>query len=406
MNKSGDTLNILHVIPGMAAQIGGPPAVCAGLAAALAARGHAVTVATLNEGDLPIVPLDPRVRFERFAPDGPTPDRYAASRALDRWLNENVSRFNVAHLHSIWQFPTFAAARACWRRKVPYFVLLNGMLDQYSVNQRSRHLKRAYWLYRERRVEGRAAAIHCLNEAEIKRAVPWIQGMPKFIAGNGIDAAALESLPARGKFRAAHPELSRRQLALFLSRIHPKKGLERLIPAWKRVAEKLPEARLLVAGTGDAPYVDVIKGLIEKNGLAEQILLLGQVTGPAKWELLVDSDLFVLPSHQEGFSMAITEALAAGCTPVVTEECNFDELQPRASAAACGIIIRNGDMPAFGDAVVGLLGDEEKRRVLAEAGKRLVAERFTWQIIAERIEQAYRHALAGGKFPTDGTWPS
>jgi glycosyltransferase involved in cell wall biosynthesis len=131
--------------------------------------------------------------------------------------------------------------------------------------------------------------------------------------------------------------------------------------------------------------------------------------------LLADADVFVLPSHQEGFSMAITEALAAGCPPVVTEECNFDELEPRGigvpaddrgivrpADASAGIIIRNGDMTAFTDAVTALLADPARHERLAAAGRQLVASRFTWQIIAEQMEQNYRHILAGGKFLPDG----
>jgi glycosyltransferase involved in cell wall biosynthesis len=387
----------------MAAEIGGPPAVVAGLTAALAARGHQVTVATIKDGDKPTIPVDARVRLQECAPDGPSLGRYAKSAALDAWLRGNAGRFDIVHIHSIWQFPTFAAARACWSAKVPYIVLLHGMLDAYSVNQRSRHIKRLYWLWRERRVEGRAAALHCLNAAEIRRAVPWIAEMPKFIAGNGIDEELLRTLPARGGFRGTHPEFAERPLALFLSRIHPKKGLDRLIPAWKAVAEKCPEARLLIAGAGDAEYVEAMRKLAAESGLSTQVHFLGQITGRAKWELLVDSDLFVLPSYQEGFSMAITEALAAGAVPVVTEECNFDELEPGMGQAASGVIVRKGDMGAFTQAVVALFGDGPRRQQLAVAGRELVAARFTWQTIAAQIESVYRHIGAKRRFSPDGS---
>ena len=140
---------------------------------------------------------------------------------------------------------------------------------------------------------------------------------------------AVGFVAARGAFRAAHPELAERPLALFLSRLHPKKGLDRLIPAWKALAERMPEARLLIAGTGELDYVASLQKLAADSGLGDGVVFLGQLVGHQKWEALVDADVFVLPSHQEGFSMAITEALAAGCPPVVTEECNFDELSRR-----------------------------------------------------------------------------
>ena len=376
---------------------GGPPAVCAGLSDALAARGHRVAVATLDRPGETQVPLSPMVRLITLLRSNG--GRYASSHDLDQWIQHHVQEFDIVHLHSIWQFPTFAAARACWHQHKPYVVLLNGMLDCYSVRQHSYLLKRAYWLWRERKVEGRAAGIHFLNRAEIRRAVPWVARMPRFILGNGIDADQLASLPPRGGFRARHPELRDAPLILFLSRVHPKKGLDRLIPAWRSVAQRIPAARLLVAGTGDRDYVDSLQKLAADNGLKDQVVFVGQLVGQEKWEALVDADLFVLPSRQEAFSIAIAEALAAGCPPVVTEECNFDELEPAPPARPCGIIIRNGDMKAFCDKVVELCSDRTRLAAFAEAGKELVASRYTWQTIASELEKIYADILAGKEMP-------
>ncbi len=394
----GDAANlrVLHVITSMAAEAGGPPAVCAGLAGALAARGHKVTIAALSETGRTPVPVATQVQTVFFPPD--SNGRYGASSAMSHWLRGNVAAFDIVHLHSLWQFPTFAAARACWHRKVPYVVLLNGMLDRYSVAQRSYWIKRLYWLLREGRIEGRARGIHCLNGAEIRRAVPWIRTLPKFIIGNGIAATELAAMPPRGRFRAKHPEFADAPLALFLSRLHPKKGLDRLIPAWKEFVQRVPQGRLLIAGTGDAAYVAALDRLIKSSGMLENIIRVGQLVGPDKWEALVDADLFVLPSHQEGFSMAITEALAAGCVPVVTEECNFDELRQH----DCGLIIQNGDMPALARAAAELLVDASRRRKLAEAGQRLVRERCTWERIAEQMEAVYQWIRAGRALPPSG----
>ncbi len=186
-------------------------------------------------------------------------------------------------------------------------------------------------------------------------------------------------------------------MALFLSRVHPKKGLDRLIPAWRSLAARRPEIRLVIAGTGEPEYVASIDRLIELNGLHEQVVRVGQLVGQKKWEALVDADLFVLPSHQEGFSMAITEALGAGCPAVVTAECNFDELEQR-----CGVIVKGGNMTDFVAAVEALLDDPERRKTLGTAGSEMVRERYTWEKIASDLEKIYRWILAGKELPTDG----
>jgi len=223
--------------------------------------------------------------------------------------------------------------------------------------------------------------------------------MPKFVVGNAIASAQLEGLPARGAFRAKHPELAAAPIALFLSRLHPKKGLDRLIPAWKELADTMPAVRLVLAGTGDADYVAAIDRLIADNALTGKVVRVGQLQGRAKWEALVDADVFVLPSHQEGFSMAITEALGAGCACVITEECNFDDVRTH----GCGVVVPNGDMQAFVKAAMELLANEPKRHAFGAKAQQLIRERYTWERIAEELEKVYRWVLAGKKLPADGS---
>jgi glycosyltransferase involved in cell wall biosynthesis len=392
-------LRVLHVIASMAPEAGGPPVVCAGLTRALASRGHSIAIATVTGAGESTIPLDPAVKLHAFQRDASP--RYAKSAQLDRWLSDHIKNFDIAHLHAVWQFPTFAAARAAQRQNIPYILFPHGMLDRYSIAQRSGFVKRLYWLYREGKVARQAKGIHCLNQAEIRRAVPWISSFPKFVIGNGISETELASLPPRGLFRKAHPEIGERPLALFLSRIHPKKGLDRLIPAWKKLAEKNPDLRLAIAGAGDPAYLAQIDNLIAQHQLQNKILRVGQLAGEQKWQALVDADLFVLPSHQEGFSMAITEALAAGCPPVVTEECNFDELEENPKNPA-GIIIKNGDMPAFIEETQSLLADPARRKRFAAAGQELVRTRYTWEKIAADLESVYRHIISGKTLSPDG----
>jgi glycosyltransferase involved in cell wall biosynthesis len=272
------------------------------------------------------------------------------------------------------------------------------MLDTYSVKNRHLLLKRFYWKLRERRVLARSQGLHCLNISEITKAMNWIENYPKFVCGNGISARQFDEMPARGQFRAAHPEIGDRPLVLFMSRIHPKKGLDRLLPVWKTVIDRFPDSRFAIAGAGDTEYTALIDKLIKDHNLSGHVIRVGQLAGAAKWQAIVDADLFVLPSHQEGFSMAITESLAAGVPAVATTECNFTQL----TTDDCGVEVANSDMNAFARITADLLADPACRKRLGDNGRKLVRSRFTWEGIVADLQHVYEWILAGRPLPPDG----
>src|SRR6185369_15513882 len=105
--------------------------------------------------------------------------------------------------------------------------------------------------------------------------------------------------------------------ALFLSRIHPKKGLLNLIEAWARLRPKNWE--LCIAGPDETNHLAAVMRLLGSFGLERQVRFLGELWGDAKSQAFLDSDLFVLPSFSENFGLVIAEALAHGI-PVITTQ--------------------------------------------------------------------------------------
>jgi glycosyltransferase involved in cell wall biosynthesis len=183
---------------------------------------------------------------------------------------------------------------------------------------------------------------------------------------------------------AAAPDVP---LVLFLSRIHPKKGLERFLPVWPKVAAAIPGANLVIAGTGDAKHVQGVEKLISTLGVGNSVTLVGQLNGTEKWQALRDADVFILPSHQVGYCEAITEAMAAGCPVVITRACQFDEVE----SAGAGIVTPDDSMEGFADAVTAIL--KNKDGVMGHAGRELVAKNYLWSKITDQIEDLY-HRVA------------
>jgi glycosyltransferase involved in cell wall biosynthesis len=386
-------MQILFIITDLSVEAGGVTSAVCGLAEALTARGHAITIVGLDLGGTAVRPAGVRVRV--FAADSAS--KLAPSRALDTWLRENVGQFDVVHIHGVWQRPGHYAARWAYRKRVPYLVAPHGMLDNAALRLRRIWVKRLAWLLWDGRMCRRAAAIHCLNEAE-HEVSPWIRALRYVVVGNGVPQAVLADMPRRGQWRQKHQDLlgrADRRVALFLSRIHPKKGLDRLLALWPGVLKEHPDTLLVVAGTGEAEYVQSLKEQCRALGIDQSVVWAGQLVGRAKYEALVDADVFVLPSHQEGFSMAITEAMAARCPVVITRRCNFDAV----ATAGAGLIA--DDMPEFVGAVGKVLGDAAGASAMGDRGQRLVREHYTWEAIAQKAEQAYaavtprRRAAAG-----------
>ncbi len=176
---------------------------------------------------------------------------------------------------------------------------------------------------------------------------------------------------------------------LFLSRLHHKKGLDYLADAFALVAAQFPEARLVVAGPDDGargPFEQRVRAA----GLAGRVHLVGPLYGPAKFAAMVDATCFCLPSRQEGFSVAVTEAMACGLPVVISDACHFPEV---AEVGAGEVVPLEGDRVA--QALRRVVGDPELRRSMGEAGRQLVRSRFTWPRVAEQCVAAYGRRSPG-----------
>lgn len=388
-------MRILHVISGIEIESGGVATAVCGMAEAVAARGHQVTIACLDRGNTP--PQPPSVALRTFPPDHQSP--LWPSRGLRDYLGENVPAFEVVHIHGLWQQPGHYAAAAARLADIPYVVAPHGMLDASSLAMGRRWAKSVAWFLWDSTTVNGAAAIHCLNEAEI-RSSPALRTTPNVVIGNGIPSAVLENLPSRGLWRQEMKNAlgdASRPIALSLGRLHPVKGLERLLLAWPAALRQYPDALLVIAGTGDPEYVGRVKSLVRQTGLENAVLFAGQLSGADKWQALVDADVFVHPSYREGFSLAVTEAMAAGLPVILTRECNFDEVERKNA----GVIIDRGDMAAFVIAATTLIGSAESRRSMGRNGQSLVRERFTWEAAARKLEQLYHTLASRTELPDD-----
>ncbi len=390
-------MRILHVVPSYlpATRYGGPIYSVHGLCKALAARGHDVQVFTTNvdgarESDVPLgrpVALDgvnvwyfPSRRLRRLYW---SPPMMAA-------LKRETGRFDVVHLHSVYLWPTWAAARAAGRVGIPFVVSPRGMLVKDLIRRRSRWLKSAWIRLIERRTLERSARVHVTSALEADELVRFGFRLPPVVTiPNGVEPPSAWSESTVSSDVAEL--LRRRPLVLFLGRISWKKGLDRLL----RSIGWLPEwCCLVIIGNDEEDYLPELQRIAESEGLGDRVRFLPRsVHGADKEALFAAARVFVLPSYSENFGNTVLEAMIRGCPVVVTEEVGAAEV---VRAAGGGRVV---DAAGLSDALEELIADEALAERLGVAARAFAMKHYLWAGVAGRMEAMYREVAACNDVP-------
>lgn len=355
-------MRVLHVLPTRAKEYGGPVAVAESLAEE--ARHMGMKAA--------------------FYPA--LPEEIQAGAAGSLWAA--VRQSDVVHIHGLWNAPATMAAMAARHAGIPYVLTPHGMLDRWALNK-SRLKKRIYGALFERRNIAGAAAVHFLNHEELDEAQAYGVALKPFVLPNGVFADRYEALPPATALHAAYPQLAGKVLALFLGRLHPKKGFGILLPALAEAVRQAPELHLLIAGPDEGGYKATLHKLIEQHGLQAHVTFFGMVQGQRKLEALAAAHCFVLPSHQEGDSVAVKEAMASGLPVIITPACHF----PDVASEQAGLVIEP-DVQALKTALLTLYHGEHLRQEMGKRARQLVNGRYTWRAIARRLASEYERVLA------------
>ena len=302
---------------------------------------------------------------------------------------------SVVHSHGLWMHPGVIARTCARQAKCPLVVSPHGMLEPWALDHSGWKKRLAAWMFENENLHG-ADCLHALCTQEAENCRRYHLRNPIAIIPNGIDLNELHPLPDANAITRRFPGVRDRRRVLFLSRLHPKKGLENLFMAWRRLAADHEDWCLLIGGSGEPEYELGLKSLVKHDGMEKSIFFLGPVYGEAKKEALAAADVFVLPSFSEGFSLAILEAAAVGLPVVLTRECNFPEL----ARAGAGIEIA-ADVGGIESGLRQALEvTDEKRKVMGRQGRELVQKSYTWPAVACQMLNVYQW-LAGNASKPD-----
>ncbi|OAJ51561.1 transferase [Paraburkholderia ginsengiterrae] len=315
-------MKILHLLASVDPRAGGPVEGVRRSGVAMQDAGHEIEVATCDapgEAYLSAFPF-PVHAF------GPTSSRYSYSERLGPWLAANAKRFDAVIVHGLWQYHGLAAWRALRRSEVPYYVYVHGMLDPWFKEAYPlKHLKKwLYWPWAEYRVLRDARAVLFTTEEERTRARQsfWLYRARERIVPFGTAVPQLEAARVREAFLQSQPGLRGKRIVLFLGRVHAKKGCDLLIDAFARVAGRDRTLHLVIAGPDETGWTATLHAQAQAAGIAHRVSLPGMLQGELKWGAFHASDVFVLPSHQENFGVAVAEALGCGLPALISDKVN------------------------------------------------------------------------------------
>lgn len=386
-------MRVLHVIPSLSPKRGGPSFAVRSMAEAVAGQGEQVEVAATDDdgaGHLAVPLAQPMVEnsvtyryFHRQT------DFYTFSWPLTRWLARNVGDYDVVHIHALFSYSTLPAAWLARRNGVPYIVRPLGTLNQWGRQHRRPVLKKASLRLIEGPILARAARIHYTCEQERIEAEAGGCRYPASVLPLGIDLAPFASLPPADAFLKRCPQLSGKSVILFLSRLHPIKGLDNLLRAMARLAPDYPDVCLVLVGDGEPAYVSELQAQAAALGLIERIVWTGPLYDADKLAAFAAADLFVLPSYSENFGLAAVEALAAGLPLVISDQVGIQREVAQAEAG----LVTPCDPIALAQALAAMLASPDLRVRCSANARRLAEQRFSNSMMAQALVHLYEQVV-------------
>lgn len=316
-------MNILHTIRSIDPNLGGPIEGIKQFASVSTKLGHDVEVLSLDAPDAPFVKRFPLPVHCM----GPGAGLYGFGTRFVPWLAEHAREYDVVIVNGIWQYHSFGSWRALHKSETPYVVFTHGMLDPwFKRTYPLKHLKKwMYWPWAEYRVLRDATSVMftCEEERVLARQSFSLYQANEIVVPYGTTGPSGDSASAAAAFTSRFPELRGKKIALFMGRIHPKKGCDVALRAFAESLAPDPSWRLVMAGPDPIGWQSDLQDLATSLKISDRITWTGMVTGDLKWGAIHSSEVLFLPSHQENFGIVVAEALACGVPVLISDKVNI-----------------------------------------------------------------------------------
>lgn len=278
---------------------------------------------------------------------------WAKNANLYDWLLAHLATYDVVIVHGLWQYHVYAVRNAYNKLKQTHgtslpkvYVMPHGMLDPYFQKAEGRKLKALrnyiYWhLLESKNIESLDGLLFTCEEEMRLAATSFKPYRPKktFNVSYGVQAPPAQNDQQDLQFLKEFPTLQQGKYLLFLSRIHPKKGVDILLKSYEHVyAGNEMAPQLAIAGPGiDTAFGQSLTQMVNASEfLKRKVIFTGMLQGQKKWSAFYNCEAFVLPSHQENFGIAVAEALACKCPVIISNKVNiFAEIEHSNAGIIC-----------------------------------------------------------------------
>ncbi len=392
-------MRLLCVTPSYwpAIQYGGPVVSVHGLNRVLAKKGVDVTVYTTNAGLGGKVPVNQEVQIDKvrvtyfgftsfFEFMGSTGWQF--SMEMTDAIRRTLKTFDIIHINGLWNYPVAVTAHYCRKYEKPYILSLQGMFYPYTLAKKAWKKWPYYKLITKRDIQN-AAAIHCLTEYEKSKSHSIMDISNRlFVIPNGVDLSGFDDLSTGDNLRDRFPMLKNKKVILFLGRINWIKGLDILSQSFGKIARERDDLHMLIVGPDEGGYKKKVIKWLENEGISKHVTFTGMLKGKEKLEAFKGSDIFVLPSYSEGFSMSTLEAMYCRLPVIISDQCHFPEI----AQYDAGKVI-SCDFNQLAQAMEQLIDNEELRKKMGENGRKLIESKFSWDKVAVQMIEAYEDII-------------
>ncbi len=305
------------------------------------------------------------------------------SSALESACTRNGCR--VIHTHDLWTPEVHLAIKTARRLNIPTVMSITGTLTPWSLKHKA-FKKRLGWLLYQGRDLRSATVLHATSRYEA-------ENIRRLGLTNPIAVIPLAVSISPPPPQADHNTSSKLRTVLYLSRIHPKKGLMHLVEAWKTLRPK--GWRVVIAGQDDAGYRGELESAIRRYDLTDDFVFRGFVSLDEKARLYREADLFVLPTYSENFGLVIPEALSHSIPVITTRGTPWEEL----NQYRCGWWTGIGTEPLTKALREAISLPDRERKEMGERGRELVKERYSFTRLGKELKTLYQWLINGDKPP-------